>query len=128
MKNKTFNRIVKKLQRECDKVLVNRKGDYSFDGDRLVNFKVQGVVQQVPASAACFSNMAKHIAALTVYVEQHKLGEEIKPAQWLEKLGDLTNYSYLMIGCLIDEGVMQVSDLDRKDLIFHRESETVDEQ
>lgn len=104
MDSATFNKHLEQLQALETDVLVSKAKDYAH-GDRLSNFYSAGAFNDVDATTALWGMVTKHIIALKDFIAKYEDAEEydeIPPAQWFEKLGDIRNYMYLLSAILYD--------------------------
>jgi hypothetical protein len=102
MTNEEFEVVVEEaIQRTKD--TLNAKGiEYSGTTDRLEQFKIAGELQDINPAQALFGMMAKHIISVAKMVNNPM---QYTKAEWLEKNGDLRNYTILLEAVLVDIGV-----------------------
>ena len=104
-----FNQIVNEQKHLCNEILIDRANMYSKNNDRLWNFKVSGLHQDITPEKALRGMMDKQVVALYDYIDDiDKEGANEwfwhSRDQWLEKITDCINYLYLLRALLEDMG------------------------
>lgn len=101
MKVEDFNKIVKKQLDTCKQVLVSKADEYATE-DRLHNFKVAAIVQDLMPQQALAGMMAKH----TVSIYDMCNTKACYPmAVWNEKITDHINYLILLKALVTEYGI-----------------------
>ena len=96
-----FNQIVDEQKHLCNEILIDRARMYSKNNDRLWNFKVSGLHQDISPEKALRGMMDKQVVALYDYIDDIDWHSK---DQWLEKITDCINYLYLLRALLEDMG------------------------
>lgn len=91
-----FMRIVQDAMTRSLIVLEHKAKEYSWDGDRLSNFKKAGALQGCAPEAALLGMLVKHWVSICEMVQDLGQGKHWPQEVWQEKLGDNINYSYLL--------------------------------
>lgn len=88
-----FDVAVEEFLEHMDSLLLSKNEAYSTDEDRFFNFTTGASVLGCSKEKAAWAYAAKHIASISKMVkdpDKHSLEE------WLEKCGDLANYTCLI--------------------------------
>ena len=96
MSPERFIRIVQDAMERSLAVLDQKAEEYSWDGDRLSNFKKAGALQGCTPEAALLGMLVKHWVSICEMVDDLSRGKDWPREVWWEKLGDNINYSYLL--------------------------------
>lgn len=84
-----------------EKVLGSKADEYAR-GDRLSNFKKAAQLMNCTPEKALFGFVAKHIVALSDFVNDLDSGVNQTPERWTEKTGDIINYMILLEALIIE--------------------------
>jgi len=84
-----------------EKVLGSKADEYAR-GDRLSNFKKAAQLMNCTPEKALFGFVAKHIVALSDFVNDLDSGVNQTPEKWVEKIGDIINYMILLEALVIE--------------------------
>ena len=106
MEQKKINKIVKNRIREIEKMLIKKGNEYA-NTDRLSNFKDGAALLHCTPERVLLGYVAKHMVALSEFVNRIEVGGEVKPEQWLEKFQDIAIYMLLLEPVLIESGRME---------------------
>lgn len=87
---------------KCKDVLSMKETIYSDRDDRLANFKKAAKLQNRTPEGALFGMMAKHIVALSDFIETKESGGVVSSDEWDEKITDSINYLLLLKGLLAE--------------------------
>ncbi len=82
--------------------ILGAKADEYARGDRLSNFKKASLLLSCTPEKALFGMVAKHIIALSDFIEDLEGGKFQDLKRWDEKLGDIINYMILLEGLVIE--------------------------
>ena len=107
MKNKEFEKILKRrIKLTCD-VLANKNAEYATNNDKLHNFKRAGTMLGCTSERALIGMKAKHDVSVLDIVD--KLNSNELPSEKLleEKIGDSINY-LILLEALIKERLRKV--------------------
>ena len=96
MNTHEFEEIVMKNRLYLTEKVLGVKADEYARGDRLSNFKKAGELIGCTPEKALFGFVAKHIVALSDFVNDLESGLNQTPERWTEKTGDIINYMILM--------------------------------
>jgi len=99
-----FETLVKEFQEQEAKILSHKGNEYSDQEDRLQNFHLQAIVQNVEPAVIALTYLLKHILSIAKAV-----GDGNQPWEWTTKEGheglkqrfaDARNYLLLLAACL----------------------------
>ncbi len=89
----------------CKSVLIKKAKEYSKPGgDRLIQFKKTGMMEDRNPTEALFSMADKHVTSIADMVKEP---DAHTTKQWQEKITDLHNYLFLLEALLIDMEVIE---------------------
>jgi hypothetical protein len=94
--------ILKNRLYRTEQILEQKAAEYVKDTDRLSNFKRAAQLLSCTPERALLGFVAKHIVALSDFVEDLERGYYHPMQQWDEKLGDIINYMILLEALLIE--------------------------
>jgi hypothetical protein len=94
MDSNTFNNIVKDQLEKSEATLIKKAAEYASEGDRLHNFKLAALLQEISEKEALSGMMTKH--TISVYDIIKSDGPTPSQAYIDEKIGDLINYLLLL--------------------------------
>lgn len=89
MDHKTFEKLLKELDSNSVKTLVEKNARYSRGNDALHNFRAGGDVMGGTPAQACWGYLTKHLVALRDKVEHNDFDNR---EDFLEKCQDAINY------------------------------------
>ena len=105
MDNERFMIVVEQAFLRSKTLLMKKAKEYSKKGgDRLIQFKKTGMMEDKPPTETLFSMADKHI---TTIAEMVKDPSNYTTGQWREKITDLRNYTFLLEALLIDMEVIE---------------------
>jgi len=93
--------ILKNALFEIERTLGKKAEEYAR-GDRLSNFKKAALLMNTTPERALFGFVAKHIVALSDFINDLSLDKNRSLAQWIEKTRDITNYMILLEALVIE--------------------------
>jgi len=116
MKHEDFEKYLKWRHEQTDKVLGTKSAEYSSDSDKLHNFKRAGRIAGTSPEKALMGMAMKHLVSILDIIDKldNKCGTEdcfpeydyLAINQYMkmihEKIGDLTNYLYLLEAHIIE--------------------------
>ncbi len=85
-----------------EKTLGSKADEYARAGDRLSNFKKAAQLMNCTPEKALFGFVAKHMVALSDFVNDLDNGVNQTPERWVEKTGDIINYMVLLEALVIE--------------------------
>ncbi len=101
MKQDEFKLIVDNRLFKIEKILGAKADEYAR-GDRLSNFKKAAALLETTPEKALLGFVAKHIVALTDFVNDLDDGKIQSLERWDEKIGDICNYMVLLEALCIE--------------------------
>lgn len=99
MKLEDFNALVQQQLEKLEFVL-QHKGECYAHGDRLSNFKKAAKLNNETPEKALWGMVAKHIIALSDYIEELTYGTLTAENEWEEKITDIQNYLLLLLALI----------------------------
>lgn len=102
MNTEEFENIVLSNRLFLTEKTLGAKADEYARGDRLSNFKKAGQLMNCTPERALFGFVAKHIIALSDFIEDLEKGKNQTPERWIEKTGDIINYMILLEALLVE--------------------------
>jgi hypothetical protein len=81
---------------------IGAKADEYARGDRLSNFKKAATLMGCTPERALFGFVAKHIVALSDFINDLEGGKNQTPERWTEKTQDVICYMILLEGLLVE--------------------------
>ena len=106
MNSKTFDRLFEEQTERSRTVLCGKAAEYAQDDERLHNFKVAAVLQDILPRQALAGMMAKH--TISIY-DMCWSGRDYPTELWEEKITDHINYLHLL-NALIRENTVELPD------------------
>lgn len=100
MNLKLFEKIVKKREDVCKRILLEKRKEYANDNDVLINFNNQALLVGLSRGEALLGNLSKHLISLIDMVHG-KL--PITDSIINEKFTDIHNYLYLLEAIFIED-------------------------
>ncbi|RLC23033.1 MAG: hypothetical protein DRH93_08370 [Deltaproteobacteria bacterium] len=99
MKNKDFNNILQDRLSKIELILVEKAKEYATE-DRLHNFKIAGLINNMTISEALWGMATKHLVSIIdmVYGTIPKTEAMVD-----EKIGDMINYLILLEAVFLEE-------------------------
>jgi protein-tyrosine phosphatase len=98
-----FNEIVERRLIMCRVTLSRKKEEYSREEDRLHNFKVAALFEDVTPEMALRGMLTKHVVSVYDMVDDIEFRDKIPTHEMLhEKITDWINYA-LLLEALIEE-------------------------
>lgn len=98
MNAEDFKKVVDDQLAHCRMVLLDKGDEYAPGVDRLSNFKMSAILQEITPIQALGGLMAKHVVALYDFI----IHDEVMYSRWEEKITDTINY-LLLLEALIRE-------------------------
>lgn len=95
-----FDFIIDSQLNTCRDMLVTKAREYADDNDRLHNFKVAAVLQDITVAQALRGMMAKHTVSVYDMVNS---GETYPLELWGEKITDHINYLLLLLAVVCED-------------------------
>jgi len=92
MQTDRFEQIVTEQTERCMDILTNKAKEYATE-DRLHNFKIAAIMQDITPSQALAGMLAKH--TVSIY-DMCNSGDGFPIEVWNEKITDHMNYLYLL--------------------------------
>lgn len=89
MKAEQFEQLLKELDGNSLRTLINKNDKYASDGDRLHNFRSGADIAGGTPAQACWGYLTKHLVALRDMVEKNDFSDR---EDFLEKCQDSINY------------------------------------
>ena len=102
MKAEQFNKIVMERINKITTILETKGSEYTTKEDRLHNFKIAGVIQNIIPEKALIGMFTKHLVSILDMVEDLLRGKQYSLPKWDEKIGDAINYLILLEGLIIE--------------------------
>jgi len=102
MNNDKFLLETEKAIARSNKLLVKKNLTYTFNNDRLGNFKQVGDLELCSSTRPLMSMMNKHVARMAIMVKDPTSHSR---KEWNAVLDDIRNYTLLCDALLIDLGV-----------------------
>ena len=102
MTNDKFLYEVEKAINRSNELLIKKNLTYTFDEDRLINFKQVGAMELCHPTESLMSMMNKHVARMSAMV---KNPDKHSRKEWNSVLDDIRNYTLLCDALLIDIGI-----------------------
>ena len=93
MKQEDFNKVVDEVMAACSETLAPKGEEYSRNGDRLHNFKVAGLMQNISPEKALGGMMAKHLVSIMDIIDDP---DGVQEKVLYEKTQDAINYLILL--------------------------------
>lgn len=98
MNDAQFEAVDAELLAQSNKILLNRKGAYAQDGDRLANFKETGAMVGLTPEKVCEVYLYKALTAMLKILHGAPAIGETR----LERFGDVLNYVRLAYGLVCE--------------------------
>jgi len=102
-----FDFIIDSQLNTCRDILVVKAREYAGDKDRLHNFKVAAVLQDITVAQALRGMQAKHTVSIYDMINS---GETYPLELWGEKITDHINYLLLLLAVVCEDDTENVSD------------------
>ena len=102
MTNDEFKKLRQELNTICTKTLSEKEEEYSFEKDRLIQFKAGGALDPTGPILTLTGMMKKHTTSIYDMAFDHATGKVYTKVQWLEKIKDHRNYLDLLWALLHD--------------------------
>lgn len=103
MDNETFSKIAEERLSSFREVLIKKNQQYAPQ-DKLKNFKMMASIQGCSPERALLGCVAKHLAAISQYIDEiEDTGTPRPMAQWEESGGDTAIYLGVLLPALIQE-------------------------
>lgn len=99
MTPETFDEVVRGMMEQSSQVLLSKAKEYATGGDRLHNFRLAAELNDQTMEQACWGFATKHLISV---VDMVKSGDVYPMEVWDEKLGDLSNYLYLLKAIVVE--------------------------
>lgn len=96
-----FMKLLKNRLFRIEKILGAKADEYAR-GDKLSNFKKASSLLNCTPEKALFGMVAKHIIALSDFIEDLEGGKFQDLKRWDEKIGNIINYMILLEALVIE--------------------------
>jgi len=107
MRQSDFDIFLAEIIQKITGTLSSKSDDYSYDSDKLFNFKLQGRIDGIAPIEALRGNQLKHRASICQGLDELEQGK-IRSWEWyLEKYIDNINYDILSLA-LIKEQIEKI--------------------
>lgn len=100
MDESTFASVYDYVIHKVESVLGKKSEEYSYDNDRLANFRVAAVLQDISMRKALAGMMAKHTTSVYQLCAEEELASI---SMWDEKIVDHINYLILLRAIVNEE-------------------------
>lgn len=101
MDSQQFEQVFEETVAMSRHILIEKAKEYATDGDRLHNFIIAGLLQDVRPTVALGGMMSKHtVSVYDMINDADETWENME--KWDEKLLDHINYLILLRACVID--------------------------
>ncbi len=101
MNNNKFEALINKLFSYCSDLLSRKNREYTYEDDRLSNFKRQAQLLQTKPTQIVLNLVAKQIISLYDIIQNQE--EEKYSLVLNEKIPDIINYMFLLYANIIEE-------------------------
>jgi hypothetical protein len=102
MDSETFMNTIDTANLRSRRILMKKGDEYTFDKDRLAQFKRTAAMEEKEPTETLFTMADKHISSIADMV---KRPHSFTLKQWRAKLDDLRNYTLLLDALILDIGV-----------------------
>lgn len=99
MTSQQFNTIVKDQTARIHKMLIKKAAEYNLEEDRLGFFKRAAVFAKETPEQVLYGFVLKQILSLSDMIQT---GQVYPQDLWLEKITDIQNYLFLLLGLLAE--------------------------